>query len=292
VSSTKTLFLFAVAVGLARAQPAAPPAFEVASVKQHVIPQGFIRRPWSANIDCGPVAECGVFGKRFSDQVASLTDLLMDAYSIKRFQISGLPDWGDSGHDVYDIEARIPGDGPHTVAEARPMLQTLLAERFQLKIHHQTKELPVYALVPGKNGTKLKPADKPCALPMLNGGEGRGGLKGGDAPGGKLSPLQSWSLTPEMLSMLTDRPVIDKSGLKEASYCTADGQDPIFVVIMQAAGGGGARGGAPQPDRGANADPGASVFTLVEEKWGMKLESQKAPVDMIVIDHVERPSGN
>jgi uncharacterized protein (TIGR03435 family) len=287
-----------------QAQSEAPPAFEVASVRQHLIPVGMMRRPWSPNIDCGPIAQCGLSGNRFNE-VASLTDLIMDAYKVKRFQISGLPSWGDSGRDVYDIAATMPEGGTSTLDQARRMLQRLLADRFQMKIHHESKELPVYALVVGKNGPKLKPTMVACGLPEApGGGEGRGAGKVRDGAtkggangrgGGALTLLNSWALMPEMLSMFADRPVVDKTGLQESAYCTLDGQDPLFSVIMLVGpGAGGGRGGDQQartaiPDADST---GASIFTAVEEKWGLKLEPQKAPVDVLVIDHVERPSEN
>ena len=90
-------------------------------MKQHIIPQGFIRRPWSASIQCPPF-NCGISGTRFSDEVASLADLIMDAYAIRRYQISGLPTWGDSGRDVYDVAARVEGDRTPTLAQIRRML--------------------------------------------------------------------------------------------------------------------------------------------------------------------------
>jgi uncharacterized protein (TIGR03435 family) len=189
------------------------------------------------------------------------------------------------------------------------MLQTLLADRFQLKLHHETKELPVYALVLAKNGPKLKPTTVACGLPAVAGGGGRGGaIKGGgdgakggarglNQGGGALTLLNSWALIPEMLAMFADRPIIDQTGLQEPAYCTLDGLDPLFSVILQVgpgAGGGGGRGGEPQarttiPDADST---GASMFTVVEEKWGMKLEPQKAPVDTLVIERIERPSEN
>ena len=147
--------------GALQAQSQTPPAFEVASVKQDKSHQ-WVRRPWSPNIDCGPVAKCGLFGNRFSDRVASLDDLIMDAYSVKRFQISGLPPWGDTGTDVYAVEATVGGEHP-TLNDARVMLRTLLADRFQLKIHRETRELPVYALVVARNGPKLAPSDNRAA---------------------------------------------------------------------------------------------------------------------------------
>jgi uncharacterized protein (TIGR03435 family) len=293
-----SILLLCLQFALLTAQSDRAPAFDVASVKQHLMPNGFIRRPWSPNIDCGPIAQCGVFGNRFTDSLASLTDLMMDAYSVKRYQISGLPAWGDSGRDVYDVEARVEEGRTLTLDQARRMLQTLLADRFQLKVHHETRELPVYALVVGKNPPKLKPTKEPCKappLPALDGGRG-GGNRGGGGRGGPaggpraLSLLESWVLVPEMLSGPADRPVIDKTGLTEFAYCTLDGYDPLMTVLMQL-GPGGPRGAAPTPNSGG--DPGSvSIFTVVEEKWGLKLEPQKGPVDVLVIDHVERPSEN
>lgn len=282
----------------ATAQLDKAPAFDVASVKQHLIPFGFIRRPWSPNIDCGPIAQCGVFGNRFTDSVASLTDLMMDAYSVKRYQISGLPIWGDSGRDVYDVDARVEEGRTLILDQARRMLQTLLADRFQLKIHHETRELPIYALVLGKKPPKLKPTKETCSVPPLpapDGGRG-GGNRGGGGPGGTAggpqapSLMQSWALMTVMLSGLADRPVIDKTGLTEFAYCTLDGYDPLMTVMLQL-GPGGPRGAPPVPNAGGDLGS-VSIFTAVEEYWGLKLEPQKGPVDLLVIDHVERPREN
>jgi uncharacterized protein (TIGR03435 family) len=299
------------------AQSAPPPSFDVASVRQDTR-HSWVRRPWTPNIDCAPIGQCGVSGSRFTEEFASLDDLIMDAYKVKRYQIANLPKWGDTGQDVYDIDARVEGDRTPTLDEARQMLQTLLADRFQLKLHHETRELPVYALVVGKNGPKLAPRRDPCTLPglVVRDGPGRGGNTGGDERGGAgagrdakdgdkkggdkggggkdLGFIQTWAIIPEILSGMTDRPVIDRTGLEEPAYCTLDGQDPLMTVIMQVGPLGGGRGGDPE-NRTAIPDPGstgASIFTAVEEKWGLKLEPQKAPVDVLVIDRVERPSEN
>src|SRR5947207_15483107 len=103
----------AIFAGTLLAQSEAPLAFEVASVKVHEM-RGFIRRPWSAKIECPPL-HCGISGNRFTEDVASLGDLIMDAYKVRRYQVSGLPDWGDSGQDVYDIAAKVAGDQPPTL---------------------------------------------------------------------------------------------------------------------------------------------------------------------------------
>ena len=255
----------------------AQPAFEVASVKPHAMPQGFVRRAWSAKIECPPF-HCGIAGMRFTEETASLVDLIMDAYQVRRFQIAGLPGWGDTGKDVYDIAARFPEGQTPTLEAARHMLQTLLAERFQLKVHRETRDLPVYALVVGRGGSKLKraPAGKTCDGDALE-----------DDPGAAFH--SSWELVPELLGMFAERPVIDKTGMS-GQYCTADGQEARTALDMRAimSGRGGIRG---VPERG-DSDSTANVFSEVQQKWGLRLEAQKGQAEIIVIDHVERPSAN
>jgi uncharacterized protein (TIGR03435 family) len=284
---------------VAIAQSEAPLAFEVASVKQHLIPNGNIRRPSSSNLRCPPF-NCGISGNRFTEEVASLSDLMMDAYNVKRYQISGLPNWGDSGRDVYDIAAKVEGDKTPTQEQVRRMLQTLLADRFQLRVHREQKELPIFALVVAKNGPKLTrlpqegdkppaPCPNPSPRPEMrdgpggdkggDGGRGGGGRKGGGGgrqpSGDQFAFLRSWERTEEMLTAFSGRPVVDKTGFS-GFYCTLDGQDPVMAIISQI---------SPQDD-------GTSILPLVQEKWGLKLEPQKAMVEILVIDRVERPSAN
>jgi uncharacterized protein (TIGR03435 family) len=246
------------------------------------MPNGFVRRPWSANIECPAPFHCGISGNRFNEDVASLADLIMDAYRLRRYQVTNLPDWGDSGKDVYDIAAKFADDQTPTVAMARRMLQTLLADRFQLKFHHETKELPVYALVAGKGALKLTQGPEgPCE-------KGPGGGPSTKDPA--VAFITSWDHIPELLTMFSGRPVLDKTGFA-GHYCTLDGQEALFALDLRQFGGGRGRGNA--PEAAPDADPGgASIFSEVQQKWGLKLESQKGPVDILVIDHVERPSGN
>jgi uncharacterized protein (TIGR03435 family) len=97
-------------------------------------------------------------------------------------------------------------------------------------------------------------------------------------------------MIPEVISQYTDRPVIDKTGLKaDEYYCLLDGLDPLFS-ISRTLRGGGARGGPPS-NSGVESG-GASIFTLVEQKYGMKLEPRKGSIDVLVIDRVDRPSEN
>jgi uncharacterized protein (TIGR03435 family) len=267
----------------------AQPAFEVASVKPHNLPGGgFLRRPWSAKIECPP-SHCGISGSRFSEEGASLADLIMDAYQVRRHQITGLPEWGDSGHDVYDIAARFADDQAPTLDLARSMLQTLLADRFQLKVHHATKELPIFELVAARGGPRLiATPGKPCGQLPGQGGRAAAGDQ-------NLPFLTTWERVPGVLSMFAGRPVIDKTGL-EGHYCTTGGQEVLSALDIRGLGSGrgGARGaGASEASAAPDADSiAASIFAEVQQKWGMKLESHKGPVDMVVIDSVARPTAN
>jgi len=192
----------------------------------------------------------------------------------------GLPSWGDTGQDVFDIEARFPEGQAPTLEAARRMLQTLLAERFQLKLHHETRDLPVYGLEVGKGGSKLKqaPAGKTCDGDAVE-----------DEPGAAFRT--SWELVPEILGMFAERPVIDKTGMS-GHYCTADGHDAMSALDMRAILGG--RGGKRGASSGAaeESDSAGNVFSEVRQKWGLRLEAQKEQVDVVVIDRVERPSAN
>ncbi len=275
---TRLTLLTPLAVTLAVAQSASPPAFEVASIRQNNRYE-WIRRPWNTNLRCAAGPHCGVSGSRFTEEAASLVDLIGDAYAVQRYQISSLPDWADSGHDVYDIDARVAGNRTPTVAEARAMLQTLLADRFHLQLHREPKDLPVYALVVPKNGSKLTPSEDGCKI------LGRGG----DALVKDAQAYHYWAGVTQVLSGFTDRPVIDKTGFEALYYCTTKGEYP-FEMLRDLPSGGGARGDLqPAP---ADDATGPSIFTLIQDKWGLKLESQKQPLDMLVIDHVERPTEN
>jgi uncharacterized protein (TIGR03435 family) len=171
------------------------------------------------------------------------------------------------------------------------MTQALLADRFKLSIHRETKELPVYALVVAKNGPKLQEA-KPDAT-YSNGLKGPDGVarKGvmrmglGEVTGQGLS-ISSFA---RLLSQQLGRTVIDKTGLT-ANYdftlhwTPEEGEGQLFKGT----------GLAPQgADSAAPAESsGPSLFSAIQEQLGLKLESQKGPVEIIVIDHVEKPSQN
>jgi uncharacterized protein (TIGR03435 family) len=191
------------------------------------------------------------------------------------------------------------------------MLQNLLVERFRLALHREQKELPVYALVLARNGPKMKqsadqpPSGRGADAQGAQGGASSGGLLGHDgfprlAPGdasdialaavGKRLLIKSRRQSPAdlaaFLTKMLDRPVFDRSGLT-AKY---DFTLQFTPERMRPAG-------APPSEAGNIADPdpdaGPTIFSALQDQLGLKLEPRKAPVDMLVIDHLERtPVGN
>ena len=299
--------------------PDAKLEFEVASIKPSVMPggRGMIRiggrgGPGSAD------------PSRATYNFSSLRDLLMDAYSMKRQQITG-PDWLDSQR--FDIVAKVPEGA--TKEQVKIMLQNLLADRFKLAVHRETKELPMYALVVGSKGPKLKEstvADAPPAAiptpkdeeiprpmgrlkigadgcpetpPMIAGRSGNFQLM---TPNGAcmISNGQSISGLADQLSNQFDRPVVDMTGLK-GKYDIKLRFDPSS---MPGRGGmGGMTKDAPMPGGGMPAlrgdgggrdpnaeerEPAPTIFAALQEQLGLKLEARKGSVDLLVVDHIEK----
>jgi uncharacterized protein (TIGR03435 family) len=252
-------------------------AFEVASIKPD--PPGGVS---TGNLQVLP-------GGRLSAQRVLLRFFIQNAYNVRPFQISGAPDWINS--EGYDIEAKAEGDpGPE---EMRRMMQALLEDRFKMKSHRETKELPVYALTAAKGGFRLpEPKDGNCdtadadAPPRppasdLPGPCGRamvaisrfGGVK---IHGGKISMGELIRI----LSNVLGRTVIDRTEFAG-----------MFDVHLEFAMDD-AIDGLPHPPVAASEGGSPSIFVAVQEQLGLKLESTKGPVEVLVIDHVERPSGN
>jgi uncharacterized protein (TIGR03435 family) len=276
-----------------RAQSPAPatthaPAFEVVSIKPNHGAGGNVM------IRMAP-------GGRFVAENVPVKFILEEAYGVKESQISGAPGWLDSEH--YDIEAK-PEDSSvdqdkklspeERHAQLSLMLQSMLADRFKLALHHDTKELQVYALMVAKNGPKfheaaVAPSDSAPPKPPTPGGPppkggiwmtGRGELHVTGA---------SLAMFANVLSRQLGRIVLDKTELK-GNYEFTLKWTPDEGQMLGGPGGGPAgppRDAAPPPE-----GSGPSIFTALQEQLGLKLESQKGPVDTLVIDHVERPSEN
>jgi uncharacterized protein (TIGR03435 family) len=240
----------------------------------------------------------------------SLADLIRVAYRVKPYQISG-PDWMAS--ERFDVLAKLPeGASSGQVPE---MLQALLAERFKLTVHRESKEHAVYALVVGKSGPKLKesapdadaPAETNDANPQVR-VSGRGentqvSISGGQigtahmsmGPGGTMhleAPKMNMAAFADTLSRFFDRPVVDLTELK-GTYQVAldlsmeDLRNAARSFGVMAPGVGGGRGGARSPADAASDPAGLSIFAAVQQ-LGLKLDPRKTPLDLIVIDHLEK----
>lgn len=237
-------------------EPAQPLAFEVASIRQNKTPGG-----WSAQFT----------PDGYTAMRAALDYIIRDAYGIYDENLwSGLPSW--LSEEKFDITAKFDVSAlkDPTIDQRRAMMQRLLADRFRLKVHHETKEFPVYNLVVAKDGPKLQPT-KPEDIPQGPTGPGclvqkqRGGIT--QRQGCPVSSLDT------LLRANTGRMVIDKTGLT-GRYDFELHWTPENTP-------------ADSPDYN-----GPSIFTALQEQLGLKLEPARAPLDTIVIDHVEQPSEN
>jgi uncharacterized protein (TIGR03435 family) len=215
-------------------------SFDVASVKP-------------VNPPVGPhVVSLLVDHGKLTIEAAELRQIVGLAYGIQRVRIVGGPAWSDS--DQFDIAAKAESPDA-TRDEIRGMLQTLLADRFQLKVHRETKQLAAYTLVVARSGSKLKPAapNRKSSLTDTVGpnGERRTVLVS--------SPLR---LLVNMLANTLGSPVVDHTGL-----------DGLYDYTFDWPGAG------------------SSLFAAVDE-LGLKLEAKKEPIEVVVIDRATRPSGN
>jgi bla regulator protein blaR1 len=224
-----------------------------------------------------------------------LEDLILHAYDIDTNQLTGLPSWAKSR--VYTIRAVTPFDMSHLQTRQRmmverQMLQSLLADRFRLKVHRATKQLPVYELVVAKEGTRLKSigeADLMAGSAYHKDHPMAGGMESG--PGS----ISAWgvqvSALAGALSGAVGRLVVDKTGLTgryeiKLTWTPLPGEDGAMDSGSDA-GNNKPRG---MPD---NMDfSGPSIFTALQEQLGLKLKSAKGPVEVLVVDHVEPPTPN
>jgi uncharacterized protein (TIGR03435 family) len=250
----------------ARGQTFPPPQkFDVASVKAYGVQDG------NFMIRSQPDGTFRAVG-------ATLKMLVMSAYDVKAFQVLNAPGW--TGTELWEIQAKTDASGGRPAwADVQMRLRALLEERYQLKIHRELRTMPVYALVVAKSsGVKLAPAtsqERPGICPC------------GPA---LLTPNRaSMTMLADLLSTRLWRVVIDKTGLKgEYAFKLAWTPAPNEYG-PEALGLPPGTGHSPPPD-GAN--PGPSIFTALEEQLGLRLKPQKGPVEVIVVDRIERPSEN
>jgi uncharacterized protein (TIGR03435 family) len=303
---------------------AAGPTFEVASVKASPLDLLKLGQQVAGG---GSLPKMGarVDGARAEYSFMTIKELIVEAYKVKPFQIAG-PDWlNEVTAQRFDIQAKLP-DGA-TQDQAPQMLQALLAQRFKLAAHRETKDRPVMALVVGKDGPKLKPStDKPEDIdpnaPLKPGetqidtGQGMARVTTDRATGssvidmgkrGKMTMkmsaeglhLESNSVTmsafADMLSQLTrltggsGQQVVDMTGIS-GSYVVAF--DISMADIMNMARSMGvavpnAQANSQAPADAAS-DPGSSSLNKTVQALGLKLESRHSPAEQLVIDHVEK----
>ena len=263
------------------AQTPPAPAFEVASVKPNKTGDGRVM--------------LGLQPGRFNATNVPLRMLLRQAFNVQDFQIVGGPEW--LGSDRFDIIAKAP-DGDFNGDVMRPMLQSLLVERFKLGFHRETRDMPIYALMKarpdGKLGPNLSASTTDCAAGM----RGRRGAGSPPAPqpgekpdcgfmigAGRMNvggmPMTNLA---QALSPMVGRVVLDKTEL-------AGNYD--FQLTYSLEGIGSAfPGGGPPLVNGAppQVDPNSpTIFTALQEQLGLKLDSQRGPVDVVVIDRAEQP---
>ena len=219
---------------------AAPPAFEVASIKPNTSGEMSSRAGTRA-------------GGRYIGSNMTLKGLVMQAYGLQHFQVTGGPGWSET--DRYDINAK----GEENVPERQIflMLQSLLAERFKLKVHRETKESGIYSLVVGKNGVKLQPA---------------AGTGSSFSVGNRKITAQGASTDDfaRALTMQLGQPVVDKTGVTGKYDITLSWAPDAAAV-------------------GAGSDASPSIFTVIHEQLGLRLEPGKGPVEVLVIDSAEKP---
>jgi uncharacterized protein (TIGR03435 family) len=271
------------------------PSFEVASVKHNKSDSPGVRLFFQP-------------GGRFVAENVTLQFLIAAAYGDPRpladFQIIGGPKWINS--DRFNVVAKAEGDpqpsndGPPPIMFA--MLRTLLAERFKVRVHDDTREMPIYTLVKARNdgklGGQLKPSATDCAALMKSAGRDKTPAPGspterppcgmrmgfGTFSGGGITVTQLAGIISRMPGI--NRVVLDRTGI-DGAYDVDLQWTPDQLPQRPA-------GGAPDgPIRvnGVDVDPnGPSIFTAMQEQLGLKLESTKGPVHVIVIDAVDQPT--
>jgi uncharacterized protein (TIGR03435 family) len=265
-----TIGVFNAAPTNAQSTTDAQPRFEVASIKP--------------NRSSQPGSRFALGGPIVTIEGATLELMIQIAYDVRHFQVSGGPDWIRT--DRYNIQAKV--EGPFTPGKAgiflqRRRLQALLEESFKLGLHRDTRDLPVYELTVAKGGLKLQPLkDGSCLQSDPN--------HPGPAPGHQMSEYcgfggfgpEGFEVTSttmadlaESLSMAVGRKVVDRTGITG-----------VFRVRLTYAPD---QLDYPSPDSTTSAP---SIFTAVQEQLGLKLESSKGPVDVLIVDHAEKPPEN
>lgn len=258
--------------------------FEVASIKRSTEASGKVRvgdQVWgSAGAGFKP-------GGTFEAVNATLGSVIRIAYGLREFQTVGAPEWVDT--DRFDIQARGPQGAVESEGPRR--LQSLLVERFALRVHRETRDRPIYALVLARANGSLGPRIRQSQGPVAEGFAAAGGRCTPPGPGPtsmRLCGVTMATLADMFLPMYTDRRVVDRTGL------TGGFDLALNFDNRQVAAGVGPAGGLPPSPQAAEpaATDAVSIFTALDEQLGLKLERQTGLAEVLVIDHVEQPTPN
>jgi uncharacterized protein (TIGR03435 family) len=248
------------------------PSYEVVSVKPY--------KPLIQGLNAVHVEEAP---DEFSAEGITVRALIQRAYSVDDYQILGAPDWISS--DKYSIEAKMDQTQVDNLSKLkasdraivrRRMLQAMLEDRFKLRLHRETRELPIYSLVVAKGGAKLRESVSKESL-----GGTLGWTSGSEGMPVMVGQNIGIAILANTLSATLRRPVMDSTGLKSR-----------YNIRLEFAPDRGAKEITGDSSDESTRSSGRSIFEALQEQLGLKLESGKGPVEAIVIDHVERPSGN
>jgi uncharacterized protein (TIGR03435 family) len=213
-------------------------------------------------------------GGRFTVKNATVAWLMKTAYHVEPFQISGLPAWASS--ERFDVIARA-ADSSATLDQIRRMLQTLLAGRFQMGLHRESRDLPTYSLVVAKSGPKLIKAKLDTCAGAPAASDPCGGFR-------IFKRSQMWGNTVTVaqlaaeLTYMMEGMAVDKTGIQGRYDIRIEWTPEHF---------GPEPGNEVKPD-----EANATLFTAIQEQIGLRLQSEKAPFEVLVVDRVNRPTEN
>ena len=244
-----------------RMAPDANPAFEVATIKP--------------SDPAHPEQIITLRGAEVITTNVTVHALINLAYWLHPKELAGGPAWIET--EKFDMAGKPDVPGQPNVDQMKVMIQKLLADRFQLKFHYEKRELPVYAVRLAKTGAKLtKSQEDPKGIPGWNFGRNPMGM----IMAFRNSPMSQFTA---VLQNSTDRPVVDQSGLTGRYDFTLNfTPDAAMAALL---------GGGPPP-AADNPEAAPDLFAAFQQQLGLKLEQTKAPVDVLVIDKVEKPSAN
>jgi len=269
---------------MAFAQDSPQPEFEVATI-----------RPSAQGPQDGVTAGVRIDGAQIRCASLTLKDYIGMAYRVKLYQISG-PDW--IGSDRFDISATLP---PGTAAQIPEMMKSLLEDRFQIKIHHDKKDFPVYVLEVAKGGLRMQESapdpnaeDAKAPLNITGGGSAQGvsvNLGRGSSYTFGNNKFEAKRLTMTALAgnleRFVDRPIVDMTDLQGSYDFALDITDEDYRVMLIHAG---VNAGVSLPPQALRLLDGASTPSLFDamQKVGLKLDPRKAPLDVVVVDSARK----